>query len=109
MATRKKILVVDSDLDLLSRIYLGLLHRNYKVEATDKVSEVEERIKRLKPSLLILGTQDYLADIGELKIPFIVLVEKDEMPVNHFKVELNLFEKPVSIEKLVRTIEELID
>ena len=109
MATRKKILVVDSDLDLLSRIYLGLLHRNYKVEATDKVSEVEERIKRLKPSLLILGTQDYLADIGELKIPFIVLLEKDEMPANHYKAELNLFEKPVSIEKLVRTIEELID
>ena len=108
MATRKKILVVDSDLDLLSRIYLGLLHRNYKVEATNKVSEVEERIKRLKPSLLILGTQDYLADIGELKIPFIVLVEKDQMPVNHAKVEWKLFEKPVSIEKLVRTIEELI-
>ena len=108
MATRKKILVVDSDLDLLSRIYLGLLHRNYKVEATDKVSEVEERMKRLKPSLLILGTQDYLADIGELKIPFIVLVGKDEKLVNHYRVELNLFEKPVSIEKLVRTIEELI-
>ena len=109
MATRKKILVVDSDLDLLSRIYLGLLHRNYKVEATDKVSEVEERIKRLKPSLLILGTQDYLADLIDLKIPFIVLLEKDEMPANQYKAELNLFEKPVSIEKLVRTIEELID
>ena len=108
MATRKKILVVDNDLDLLSRIYLGLLHRNYKVEATDKVSEVEERMKRLKPSLLILGKQDYLNEIGALKIPFIVLVDKDEMPVNHSKVELNLFEKPVSIEKLVRTLEELI-
>lgn len=109
MATRKKILVVDSDLDLLSRIYLGLLHRNYKVEATDKVSEVEERMKRLKPSLLILGTQDYLADLGKLKIPFIVLLGKDEMPANHYQVELNLLEKPIVIDKLVRTIEELID
>jgi DNA-binding response OmpR family regulator len=109
MATRKKILVVDSDLDLLSRIYLGLLHRNYKVEATDKVSEVEERMKRLKPALLILGTQDYLADLGELKIPFLVLLGKDEMPANQNNVDLNVLEKPVSIEKLVRTIEELID
>lgn len=54
MAKKTKILVVDSDLHALSRLYLSLLHKNYGVEAANEVGEVRQRIERFKPKLLII-------------------------------------------------------
>jgi DNA-binding response OmpR family regulator len=56
MAKRARILVVDSDLHALSRIYLSLIHKEYKVEAADDATEIIPRIERFKPRLLVLST-----------------------------------------------------
>lgn len=53
MPKRAKVLVVDSDLHALSRIYLFLLHRDYKVEASDNADEIIPRVERFKPRLVI--------------------------------------------------------
>ena len=56
MANRAKILIVDSNLHSLSKIYLSLIHRNYKVEASDNAQEIMPRTERFKPRLIILNT-----------------------------------------------------
>ena len=88
---RIKILVVHHDLDTLSKIYLALVHRNYKTEASDKVEEIEERIKRLKPALIILGKKEWLSLKDILKMRVIIILEK-----------------PFQMEVLIRTIEEQV-
>lgn len=108
MATRTKILVVDNNLHTLSRVYLALLHRNYKVEATDQLQELKDRIKRMKPAVLILNKTDYLNVMNELKIPAVVLVNKEENSGLPAEGELMILENPVQIDKLVEAIEHLV-
>ncbi|HEU4471503.1 MAG TPA: hypothetical protein VFR58_10485 [Flavisolibacter sp.] len=108
MATRTKVLVVDGDLDTLSKIYLSLLHRNYKVEAADKAEEIGERIKRFKPAVLILGKKIYDAVQEALKVPGILLLERSESLPQQWKDDLVAIYKPVQIEELVRTIDDLV-
>jgi hypothetical protein len=108
MAIRTKILVVDSDLDTLSRIYLALVHRNYKVEASDKTEEIAERMKRLKPALLILGKKEYLFFEDKLKTPCIVLWESEEPALLSIPGDVFVVKKPVSLELLIHKIEEMV-
>jgi len=108
MATRTKILVVDSDLDTLSRIYLALVHRNYKAEASDKEAEIPERIKRLKPSVVILGKKEYFTYKDKLKTPCIVLLDNDDTEVFSTPEDVIVLKKPVQLESLVQKIEELV-
>ena len=107
MVTRTKILVVDSDLDTLSRIYLALVHRNYKVEASDKKEEISERVKRLKPELLILGQNEYFFFQDKLKIPCITLLDllADEF---HVPEDVIIMRKPVPLDQLIQKIEEIV-
>jgi DNA-binding response OmpR family regulator len=107
MATRTRVLVVDSDLDLLSRIYLALLHRNYKAEATDKSDEIAERMKRLKPSVIILGFKEYKLLKPLLKVPAILLTEEPESTLA-LPDDVIAIQKPFQIDTLIRTIESLV-
>jgi DNA-binding response OmpR family regulator len=54
MFNRPRILLVDSDLHALSRLYLFLLHKEYKVEAAEDAAEIIARVERFRPSLLIV-------------------------------------------------------
>ena len=107
MATRTKILVVDSDLDTLSRIYLALVHRNYKVEASDKKEEIQERLKRLKPELLILGQMEYMFFKDKLKTPCIALLENGDHGLQ-IPDDVVVVNKPVPLDHLIRKIEEIV-
>jgi DNA-binding response OmpR family regulator len=104
---RTKILVADADITTLSRIYLALIHRNYKAEATDKEEEITERIKRFKPSLLILGLKEYLSVRDQCKIPVIVLTEQ-EGTKPALTIRDSTIDKPVPIDVLMKRIEEMI-
>lgn len=99
--------MVDSDLDTLSRVYLALVHRNYKVEASDKKEEIPERIKRLKPVLLILGQIEYLFFQDHLKIPCITLVDLSE---DEFYVpeDVIIMRKPIALDQLIQKVEEIV-
>lgn len=101
---RERILVIDTDIDHLSRIYLALLHRNYKTEACIHPGEIKERMKRFRPSLIILPTKEYEPIKEKLKIPAIVF--------GNAEVKLNdgdsFFKKPVHLEQLLKRIEEIV-
>lgn len=107
MATRTKILVVDNDLDTLSRIYLALVHKNYKVEASDKKEEIAERVKRLKPALLVLGRNEYLYFQDKLKTPCITLLDLSEIDLQ-VPDDVIILRKPVALDQLIQKIEEIV-
>jgi len=105
---REKILVVDEDLDSLSKIYLSLIHRRFKIEACNNPHEIPERLKRFKPAVIVLGTKEYGRLSLKLKIPAIVLGEKNDQSA----IELNYgdihLKKPIHADKLIRTVEMLV-
>jgi len=105
---REKILVVDADLDTLSRIYLALIHRRFKTEACNDPLEIPERLKKFKPAIIVLGLKEYGIINQKLKIPAIVLGEKD----GHSGIELNYgdihLKKPVHAEQLIKAVEMLV-
>jgi CheY-like chemotaxis protein len=105
---REKILVVDHDLDNLSRIYLALIHRGFKMEACDNPEEINERLKRFKPAVIVLNVKEYERIMDRLKIPAVVLIEiqaTSGVPLNDGDV---LLRKPVSSDALVKVVEKLI-
>lgn len=107
MASRTRVLVVVSDLAALSRIYLALLHRNYRTEATDKLDGITERIKKMKPSVMVLGMKEYDFMKQVLKIPAVLLVEPEE-EVQFLPDEIIVLQKPFAIETLIHSIESLV-
>ena len=100
--------MVDNDLATLSRIYLALVHRNYKVEASDKPEETIERIRRFKPSLLIIGSNEFKTLNTSFKIPCILLYDKGMKDGITGDDEIFPLENPVPIDTLVKLIDELV-
>lgn len=98
----QKILVVDNDIDHLSRIYLSLLHRKYRVVVTDKTEEILPRIKKYKPVLIILNEVQYNIVKSKLRAITIVLTEKNSTTeLNYGDLKL---EKPFSMHELVKLV-----
>ncbi len=108
MANRIKVLIAHRDLTVLSRIYLALLHRNFKVEATDNAEEMKERIQRLKPSLVILGEEEFLASYDWLKLPLVLLSDDPGFPQSPMIVQGSKAEVHLSVEKLLALINEVV-
>jgi DNA-binding response OmpR family regulator len=104
---REKILVVDPDLDSLSKIYLALIHRKFKVEACNNPEEFSDRMKRFKPMVVILSSNEYIIRYKKLKQPAIVLINKEYIPVQLNDGDIPLT-KPVSIDELVKSVEKLV-
>jgi len=104
---REKILVVDDDLHSLSKIYLALIHRKFKAEACNKPEEIAARLKRFKPSIIILNADQYLKINGKLKTPAIVMFQGERFQghLNYGDITLCT---PVSAELLIKTVERLI-
>ena len=105
---REKILVVDGDLDSLSKIYLALVHRKFKTEACNNPEEINSRLKRFRPSVIILNLEEYNLINKKLKIPAVVLLEEEytgDIQLNYGDV---ILQRPVQVDKLVKTVETLI-
>lgn len=104
---REKILVVDEDLYSLSKTYLALIHRKFKAEACNNVEEIMARLRRFKPTVIILGSKEYEKINVKLKIPAIVISDPENinMQLSFGDIELK---KPVSAELLIQTVEKLI-
>jgi hypothetical protein len=107
MPSRIKVLVVVSDLAALSRVYLALLHKNYRTEATDKSEGITERIKRMKPSVIVLGMKEYQTIKNVLKIPAVLLVDPEE-EINFLPGDIIQVQKPFTIQTLIRSVESRI-
>ena len=103
---REKILVVDRDLNNLSKIYLALTHRKFKVEACNNPQEIKERLKRFKPAVIILDTEQYKIISAKLRIPAIVFIEDNSraIPLNDGDIPLK---KPTHADELIKAVEKL--
>lgn len=104
---REKILVIDHDLDSLSRVYLALIHRKFKTEACNNPEEIAARMKRFRPDVIILNLKDFITISKKLKIPAIVLFENSDTvtELNYGDIPLK---KPVQIDELIRAVEKLV-
>lgn len=95
MPKKARVLVVDSDLHTLSKIYLSLIHRNYKVEATDNAQEIVARVDRFKPRLVILRsstknlTQEVYEELAGKRLNVLLIADENEViPVEWRKLEV---------------------
>lgn len=105
---RDKVLVVDQNIDHLLKIYLALVHRKFNTRACNNPQEIPERLKQFRPAVIIVNASDYSLIMEKLKIPAIVLVERE----SNTKFRLNdgdiLLKKPVSAEALGKAVEKLV-
>lgn len=104
---RTKILVVDNDTDALSKIYLALKHRNYRVEVYDTTDSIPERLQKLKPDLVILGKNEFLELQRLLKCPGIILLRQQEKGSIILDDEFRAIDVPVHVHELMERVKEL--
>ena len=62
MREKIKILVMDTDIDSLTRLYIGLAQFGFNVEVSDRVEDAQQRLHRFKPDI-ILAEQTFLDSI----------------------------------------------
>lgn len=104
-----RILIIDTDLFALSKIYFGLIHMEHVVEACNNLQEVEERVERFQPGLVILGntgTGDLKALCHYLKVLGVHLLLLGAPTAVDLPVD-GVLEKPVDLNELRREIREL--
>lgn len=109
-----RILIIDTDLFSLSKIYFSLIHLDHVVEACNCPDEVESRMARFQPRLVVLGpcgNMDRATLCHRLKESGVHLLlvgaRRDEsgtaLPVDGF------LEKPVDLGLLHRKIRVLAE
>lgn len=83
MSKKPKVLVVDNEMDSLAKIYINLLLKDFRVEATNVADEIIPRIKRFKPNAVIINNElpgfdafQVCAAVKEHNLPVILLIEK---------------------------------
>jgi CheY-like chemotaxis protein len=113
MFTRTRVLVVDSDLHNLSRIYLSLIHKGYKVEASENGLEIIQRVERFKPSIIILHehtkniSQEIWSFLEHCRKNIILIKESEEaVPISSRKIQV--VEMPYDINFFDRKIKEIV-
>ena len=115
MPKRIKVLIADSDLDALSKIYLSLIHKAYMVEATDNGDEITARIERFKPHIVILSTStknitdEVHKKLKQKKLPVILLV--DNLPITSESIlrKIEIIKKPVDLNSIDSKIKEMLN
>lgn len=107
MAVKTRILIVEPDIDLLSKIYLTLVHKNYRAEATTKPEELGTRIKKFKPSVVVIGYENYIAAKPKIKTPLVVIAEKGQLHAAPGD-DIIVLETPLQLDQLAPTIAKLV-
>ena len=103
---RTRIAVVGSDLDTLSRIYLGLTHRNYRVETSTNPDD-RDWLRKFRPDVLILDKAGYDAIGSRQKKPVIVYLEPGTASFTH-PGDVFLLWKPVQMEALLSWLDKIV-
>jgi hypothetical protein len=106
MIGKTKILVVDPDIDSLSKIYLKLLHRNLPW-SMQLPNEIDQRLKRLKPSIVIIHHELYWEIEKKLKMPVIVLYDQQSSISIREQADLKILRKPVPAAELLIAVKSL--
>lgn len=115
--SKQRILVADNQMVSLSRIYIGLLLKNFEVEATKSSGEIIQRIRRFHPHVIVvnadmpaLDAPELCRTVSELNCKLIVLTERPvtgPVTVGNCTVH-EVVHKPVDIESLSRMIHKIL-
>src|SRR5687767_9021924 len=103
MAKKTKILIVDEDMTSLSKMYLGILQRNYDVEASINIDEIIQRMERFEPEVLIVSQELFSANTRiftiirkRFQLPVIITTNRDRpYSPSDFDVQ-GIIEKPIN-------------
>jgi len=109
-----KVLIVDADLHSLSRIYLGLLDREFPVEASNDLEELLPRIRRFQPQVLLISEEMGRAGLNGLQrqlksagIFTILMTEPGNSPVAADLPVDERIEKPLHLHHLMERLSRL--
>lgn len=114
MSKSTRILVVDSDLHRLSKIYLSLIHKNYKVEASDDAQEIMQRTERFKPRLIILNTAtknltpEVYKEIAQKRVYMILVADGKEEDIPYDSRRWEMVAMPTDITFFDAKIKEIL-
>ena len=127
MSARKKIMLVDDDMDFVS-LHKGILEDNgYEVIVAYNGGECREKLKGGHPDLIVLDimmtssgdgmyvAQDLRKDEATRDIPIIVLSSVNEVPAFNIGADDawlpvdEFLEKPVASEQLLEQIKKLLE
>ncbi len=103
---RTRIALIGSDLDAMTRIYLGLKQRNYRVETTE-VPVDRTWLRKFRPDVLILEQSGYEAIGAEQKMPVIVYLDADAAAFQHPE-GVFLLRKPVQLDELLALLDRIV-
>ena len=104
-------LVADSDLTALSRIYLCFLHQDFKVEACNDALEIGQRVKRFKPGVVVVrsamdGLEEGLfSQLAAIPLPVVVLHDGD--PFDYCYSNITIVPSGIELQALVKRVREL--
>src|SRR5437763_14947490 len=109
MTANTRVLIADNDLESLSRLYLKLLHKQIKTEATNTADEIIARIQRfrphvilLNPSLIELPANNYCKKLkADYRVTPILLIE----PADRTLYLFDTMTKPIDVDRLLQMIE----
>ena len=112
--TRPKVLLVEDDSDVRRLYAIGLNQRGFEVKLAANGAEAVERIRAERPDVVLLDwlmplmnggeVLEKLAQDGDGPIPIIVISGQPAPPTFESPIECWLT-KPVSVEELVKVIE----
>jgi DNA-binding response OmpR family regulator len=107
----KKLLLLDDQIDSLSDTYSTLIRQGFDVEASSDVFELDDRIRRFKPDLLITDAgliQKYVwldQRIRSSGIPFLLLTDRKKPAIPETD---NILYKPYLTRQLVGKIRSVL-
>lgn len=105
---------MDSDLHALSRIYLSLIHKDYRVEATDDAAEIMQRTDRFKPRLLILNmsaknlSEEIYEQLGRKRLQ-VLLINEAGLPLPLASHRVEDLPLPIDLNIVDEKIRELLN
>ncbi|MCX2486629.1 response regulator [Pedobacter sp. MR2016-24] len=76
-----KILIVNDDKDMLDVLEMIFIHQQYQVEIYDSTDDIEVRLEKYQPDLIILGFFDQHQPKGSF-------ISKLKKMLNHFKIPI---------------------
>ena len=112
-----KILVFDDELSEIGKLYIGLLLKDFIVEATTDPTEITSRVERMQPNIVVVNHDAEGFNPSEvcavvktaMNIPIILLLEKNSaatMNIDGCSADDAVF-KPVDVSELVQKIKNL--
>lgn len=107
MAIKMKVLILDGDIHTLSKVYLALVHRSYKAEAFDNPGQLEARMKKFKPGLLIISREALNEVTVKLKLPMIVIEPEGVNSSSNVDGDVFYIGRPVSADQLMKMVSAL--